>query len=334
VELVALANRGTDKLARAAAAFNVRKTYTDYHELLDQETIDGLVIATSHEAHYSIAKAALERNCHVLIEKPMVLRSGEARDLMDLAADKGRIITISYPWGFTAHVRRARQAILSGEIGSVQLVSSLYTSFAEVSYRGDPTAFDRLYDSDVFSGTLIRPRLDANTDPLRGGGQWHCQVTHSAGLVFWITGLSARRVSAGMKNLGLPVDVIDSATVVLSNGAIGTICSTGNLPVGDPGQHSLWVYGSRGYLNIDLIAGTLAIHTGGSSVEAPASLPEEERYPRYAPANGFVDSILYGAENLAPGQIGQTAVDFLDAAHQSALSQGAPIDIGSGVIEI
>jgi predicted dehydrogenase len=327
VELVALANRGSDKLRLAAAAFNVSKTYEDYRELLDKETIDGLVIAASHEAHYPIAKAALEHNCHLLIEKPMVLRSAEAHELIHLAKDKGRIITISYPWGFTAHVRRARQAILSGEIGEIQLFSSLYTSFAQVSYREDPEVFNELYDSDVFKGTLVRPRMDANVDPQRGGGQWHCQVTHSAGLVFWVTGLFARRVSAEMIRLGLPVDVIDSATVRLSNGAIGTICSTGNLQAGDPGQHILWAYGSRGYLNLDMIAGTLMIHKNNSAVETHEPLPEELRYPRFAPANGFVDSIMYGAENLAPGEIGLMAVDFLEAAHRSASNEGTPIDV-------
>jgi predicted dehydrogenase len=327
VELVALANRGTEKLRLAAEAFNVRKTYEDYLELLDKEMIDGLVIAASHEAHYSIAKAALEHDCHLLIEKPMVLKSAEAHELIHLAKVKGRIITISYPWGFTARVRRARQAVLGGEIGEIQLVSSLYTSFAQVSYRGDPEAFDELYDSDIFKGTLVRPRLDGNIDPQRGGGQWHCQVTHSAGLVFWVTGLSARRVSADMICLGLPVDVIDSATVRLSNGAIGTICSSGNLQVGDPGQHALWVYGSSGYLNLDMIAGTLSIHKKDGLVETHDALPEEGRYPRFAPANGFVDAILYGAENMAPGEIGQMAVDFLEAAHRSALNEGTPIDV-------
>jgi predicted dehydrogenase len=328
VEIVALANRGAEKLRVAAEAFQVGSTYTDYREMLDREKLDGVVVSASHHAHYEIARAALERGCHVLVEKPMVLRPSEARELLELAQRQGRAIVMSYPWGYTAHVRRARAAILSGELGKVELVTSLFTSYAYESYRGDAETFDSIFGSEgPYAGMLIQPRLDGNIDPNRGGGQGYVQVTHSAALAFWVTGLFPRQVSAYMSNLDLAVDVVDAASMQLSNGAIGVLSSTGNLVPGDPGQHTLWVYCNRGYLILDLIEGTLIIKKHDGTVESPERVPPEERYPRFAPARNFVDVILYKAENLAPGEIGRLAVDFLDVAYRSAAGGGMPVTV-------
>ena len=327
VELVALANRGADKLRRAAEAFGVSNTYTDYREMLEREDLDGAVVATSHEVHYEAARAALERGCHVLLEKPMVLETGQARELLEIARSRNKEIVVSNPWSYALNVLRAREILQSGELGEVQLVSSLFTSFAYETYRGKGETLDKLFNGDAVEAPIVRPRDDANTDPGKGGGQGWCQVSHSAALVFWVTGLSARRVSAYMSRLDVAVDVVDAVSMRLSNGSICTLASTGNLKIGDPGQHTLCVYGSRGYLMLDLIAGTLLVIRNDGTTESPEPLPEDERYPRFAPANNFVDIILKGRRNLAPGLIGRLAVDVLDAAYRSAAAEGTPIDV-------
>lgn len=131
-----------------------------------------------------------------------------------------------------------------------------------------------------------------------------------------------------MNYLDVPVDVVDAVSMQMSNGAAGVLSSTGHLRPGDPGQHTLWVYGSRGYLILDLIAGTLLIQKNDGTIESPAPLPLDDRYPRFAPANNFVDVVLNNTENFAPGEIGSMAIYFLDAAYRSAASGGIPVDVG------
>lgn len=327
VEVVALANRGTDKLRTAAATFRVAHTYTNYREMLDKEDVDGVVVATSHAAHYEAAKAALEHDCHVLVEKPLTLKTNEARELIDLARSRKKAIVMSCPWGFTPHTLRAREIVRAGELGEIQLVTSLFTSWAGVTYRDNREALDRVYDSGLFAGTLIRARSDANTDPQRGGGQGWCQVSHSAALAFWVTGLNAQEVSAYLNRLDAAVDVVDALSMKLSNGATGVLASTGNLPMGDAGQHGLWVYGSNGYLVLDLIAGTLLIQRKGQALESLAPLPPEDRYPRFVPVDNFIDLILYQAENRNPGEIGYRVVAFLEAVYQSAANGAVPTQV-------
>ena len=60
--------------------------------MLDLSYLDGVVISSPHHAHYENAKAALEKNCHVMIEKPMTTVSREAETLLQLAKKKNKHI--------------------------------------------------------------------------------------------------------------------------------------------------------------------------------------------------------------------------------------------------
>ena len=326
-DIVALADRDVDRLRTASRAFDVDRTYTDYVEMLECQTLDGVVVAASHAVHYEAVKAALEHGCHVLAEKPLALNSAHAHDLVEIAAQRGLSIVMSCPWGFTPHALQARDAILSGRIGMIRLVNSLFTSFAGVSYYGDPEPLNRMFDADFFEGTLIRTLADANIDLARGGGQGWCQVSHSAALTFWVTGLTAARVSAYMNCAEVDVDMVDAISMTFSNGAIGVMSSTGDLALGDEGHHALHVFGSDGYLILDVIAGTLLIKSGDAPPRSYDPLPSDERYPRAAPADNLVDIILHGAANHGPGDIGCAAVDLIDAAHRSAAAGGTPMTV-------
>lgn len=324
VEVVALADSAPDRLHQAAENFGVSRTYADYREMLEREAIDGVVVSASQDVHYEIAHAGLTKGCHVLIEKPMVLYPHEARELVGLASASKLEIVMSYPWHYTPHVRQARDLVLAGDLGDVELMSSIFTSAAYPTLRGEINV-----DDAAFGAPALPPVADSHTDRRRGGGQGYIQVTHSAALGFWVTGLHAKRVSAYMHRLDLVVDVVDAVSARLSNGAVGTISSTANLRPGDGGQHTLSVYGSRGYLLLDLIAGTMLIQFHDGRMESPPPLAADARYPRFAPANNLVDVILGKAGNLSPGTVGQTTVNFLDAAYRSADANGMPITVDS-----
>jgi len=322
VELAALCRRSLEKVRRAAEVYKVPSYYTDWRKMFESEALDGVVVATSHVAHYQVAKAALENKWHVLMEKPMVLKTSEANELVELAHRNELQIVMSLPWNYTSHVRRAREVILSGELGEVQLVSSLFASCAYETYRSNLDAY-----LGVMQAPLFRPGADENSDPEGGGGQGYCQVSHSATVAFWVTGLSAQEVSAHMHYFDVKVDVADSVNFRLDNGGVGVLASTGNLRPGDPGQHTLSVYCTRGYLILDMVAGTLMIRKHEGSVECPPPLKEEERYPRFAPADHFVGLILGIGENLSPGELGQKTVNFLDAVYKSAANGGVLLGV-------
>src|SRR5579872_6072735 len=82
--LAALCRRDTAALARLRDHFSPEGTYTDWHEMLQTCPLDAVLIATPHNLHFEPAREALSRGLHVLLEKPMAVRSDEARALRDL----------------------------------------------------------------------------------------------------------------------------------------------------------------------------------------------------------------------------------------------------------
>jgi hypothetical protein len=61
----------------------------------------------------------------------------------------------------------------------------------------------------------------------------HLQVTHLAGLMFWVTGLRPAEVFAFMESFDLKVDLVDAIAIRFDNGAVGTLASDGAIA---PGQ--------------------------------------------------------------------------------------------------
>src|SRR5579872_440045 len=140
-ELVALCDIDEKRLRVAAAHFGVARAYTDLDEMLRQESLDGAVVAVYHSAQYAVARACLDAGLHVLIEKPMVLEVMHGLDLLARAQAHGVEIIVGYPWHYTTTARRAREAVHSGQLGTVQFISSLYASMVVEFYRGHPEAY-------------------------------------------------------------------------------------------------------------------------------------------------------------------------------------------------
>ncbi len=323
-ELVAMCDQSPAALDKAKAAFGSVKPYADYRELLASEKLDGAIVSTTHATHYEVTKACLEAGLHVLLEKPMVLRAAHAHELVNLAAHKGRELIVGYPWHYTDLTRRARDILGSGELGAIQFTSSLFVSMTIQFYRGNDEAY-----RPVFNYPVTGPGRNYSDPNISGGGQGHLQVTHSAGTLFFITGLQAERVSAFMGNWDVAVDVVDaiSARFAPAHGqaAVGTFGSTGNIGQGDGGQLETGVYCERGYLRLDQSQGTLSVrrHDGR---EERWDLAAENRYPRFATSQNLVDVILGRGENGSPGTVGARVVELLEAAYVSAANGGMPVN--------
>jgi predicted dehydrogenase len=325
-ELVALCDRSPEALARANAAYGPVKTYTDCQAMLAAETLDGAIVATNHNSHYTLAKQCLEAGLHVLVEKPMVLHAAEAYELTALARAKGRELIVGYPYHFTDNTRRARDVLAGGELGAIQFISCLMSSMVIEFYRGNDKAYQ-----PVFGYKVTGPGR-AYADPnLSGGGQGHLQVTHLAGSLFYITGLQAERVSAFMGKADTAVDVVDAISVRFepANGqtAVGVLGSTGNIGVGDDGRTEVSVFCKTGYLHLNQGKGTLLVRRHDGSEERHGPLLDPARYPQFAPSANLVDVILGKAENGSPGAVGTRVVELLEAAYRSADSGGALISV-------
>ena len=332
-ELVALADVRPEVAAKAAKVYGVERAYTDYREMLANEALDGVVVAVWHAAHYEVARACLERGLHLLLEKPMVLTAPHARDLCRLAAERGLEIIMGYTWHYLPMSPRAQQVIQSGRLGRIHYISDIFSSAPLNLYRGDDHA-DR---ADMASQYPVFGPGDVYSDPERsGGGQGHLQVTHSAALMFYLTGLKPVSVIALMDNFDVRVDVVDAMIVRLNNGALANVGSTG-ATAGGEGKLDIQVYGEKGWVDMDYIAVKGAVQYADGQVEdlTPApdtpdlSYKEYYLYPAHLPVRNLIELILGRAPNLSPAEYGWRTVELLDAAYRSAALGGKEVSVAS-----
>lgn len=88
-------------------------------DLMEDPKISAVHIATPNQTHYALAKIALQAGKDVLLEKPMTLSSGEAYELVYLAASRGRVLHVGHIFRFNSALRKAREMLDSGVIGKI-----------------------------------------------------------------------------------------------------------------------------------------------------------------------------------------------------------------------
>lgn len=111
-------------------ADNCKKTYekilvTDnYEEILQDSSIQAVVIATPVDSHYVIAKKALDADKHVLVEKPLTSSYREALELVNYAKSKNKILMVDHTFLYTGAVQKIKKIVDSDDLGSIQYLDS------------------------------------------------------------------------------------------------------------------------------------------------------------------------------------------------------------------
>lgn len=311
--LVAVQSRDRAKAERIAHDFGVERACTSVEEILAIPDLDAVIVSSTPNVHYVQAKAALERGLHVLLEKPMTFRAGEARELVELAARQRRQLLVSYPWHFTVHGREARRLIQSGALGEIKMISVLMTNPVDKLLRGIDTTPTHGMDN-----VYVEPRPGSYNDPtIAGGGQIYCQVSHAASYLTFLTGWRPADVYARFDRDGSPNDIYDALTITLENGALVNVSSTGATPLNER-NYEVRVFGSRAILQLELWHGTMMLADFNGKRTEFRPLPEDKIFPAQAPALNFIDAVLGKAPNGSPGELGLAAMEIIEAACESA----------------
>src|SRR5215211_1487706 len=178
IELAAVCRLGEAELQQVEERFGFGFATEDYREMLDQVALDGVIVGSPHVVHHEHAKAALERELHAMVEKPMTTRTAEARELVELAARKNRQIVIPYGWNFRPYTREARRLVREGYIGEIEHVVCQMASPTRDLFSGEP-----MQETEE---AFFRPAASTWADPERSGGYGWGQLTHALGLLFWV----------------------------------------------------------------------------------------------------------------------------------------------------
>lgn len=98
-------------------------TSQNYRELIDSD-IEAVVVATPVSTHYRVAMDCLQAGKHVLVEKPLTNNSTDARNLVNISHDMGKILMAGHIFLFNPAVIALKQIIACGEIGDVYYINS------------------------------------------------------------------------------------------------------------------------------------------------------------------------------------------------------------------
>ena len=315
-EIAGIADPDVANRRRAAERFDVptERTYDDAATMLDHAELDAVVVSVPHAAHADLARLVLGHGLHLLLEKPMTIDPVDARDVAALARANGREIVLSYPWHYNAQALRLRDEIRAGRIGAIEYVGCQFASIVRELYRGNPEPY-----REILGFTVNPPDARTYADPtIAGGGQGQTQVTHSAALLFWLTGLRPASVAALTESYELAVDLVDAAAIRFDTGAVGSLGSTGSVLAGQDEILEYRIFGETGHIVFDVTEGYAAIHGRDGAIERLDPLPADERYPDWAPVDNLVDLVLGRAPNGSPADIGVTTVAFVEAMYRAA----------------
>jgi predicted dehydrogenase len=122
-ELMAVCDRREDALAKTGARYPGLRLTTELDEILADDEIEAVAIATPVSTHHPIASAALAAGKHVFVEKPLAGSTSEALDLVRRADRAGRLLMPGHTFLYSPAVNCIRDLLQAGELGDIYFIS-------------------------------------------------------------------------------------------------------------------------------------------------------------------------------------------------------------------
>ena len=291
--------------------------------------IDAVAVTTPNRSHHEISRLFLDAGVHVVCDKPLTVRSEDARDLVERARDGGLLLGVTYPWAGFPMVREARERVAAGEVGPVRQV--------HVEHLQPPP------DGDV--GWRDAPDLAGAAGTTADVG------THAFQLAEFVTGLRVESVRAELIRT-LPERRLDDTAFIslrFEGGARGTILLTQAAAwnervvsirvLGGEGAVQ-WSQGEADILRLGrpgeperrVVPATTLHPRAAASVAAPRGTPDglagawANLYREYAIAvevlAGRLDAAWLDRIYRVDGEQGARGVAFVEAAVASSMDAG------------
>ena len=318
-EVVAISDLDTDRLQEIGDKNGVEKRYTSSEEMLSQETLDVVSIATPNKLHKPLTIAALEAGCHVLCEKPMAMNAGEAREMLAAAEKAGKRIMINFSYRFSEQSQALKDRVDAGELGDVYFARTIWHR-----RRGLPR----------FGGWFGKKALS-------GGGPLIDLGVHRLDLALWLMGYPkpvwvmgsaynpiATRL-AQEQSVEYDVEDLAVAMIKFSNGATLELEASWAAHIQEREMMETRLFGTQGGLVQRNLNETYEFEAEMYMDRDGAQYDMKLHAPRRSSQNAmshFVDAIIHDTPHTATGQEGLLVMQILDAIYESA-SKGEPVRI-------
>jgi predicted dehydrogenase len=123
-EPVAVADLSPERLEAIRKRFPAMRVTTDYHDLLDDKTLDSVCIVTPVGTHRKLAEEAFAAGKHVFVEKPLAGNVGDAEAIVRASERAGRTLMVGHTFVYNPAVVAVKEILASGTIGAIHYVDS------------------------------------------------------------------------------------------------------------------------------------------------------------------------------------------------------------------
>ena len=261
----AVAARDLERAKAFAGKYGFEKAYGSYEEMLSDENVDLVYIATPHGYHYEHIKLCLEHGKHVLCEKAFTLNAVQANKVFAIAEERGLLLTEAI-WPRYMPTRQILNDILeSGKIGKVHMMT------ANIAFQSDNVP------------RMVRPEL--------GGGSLLDITIYPLNTAIMAFGTDIVRVDSSAQMTETGVDAQETVTLHFADGKMANIAAS----MYGYGDTSFMICGDKGRVVVENIFNpqSLTIYRGATSEVIEKILcPEQITGYEYE-----VRSCLYAIEN-------------------------------------
>jgi len=219
--------------------FPVQQHFRDLTELLTKSRPDVVHITTPPTSHFEIAKLCLDWGCHVYVEKPFTVYEGQARQLIALANERGRKITVGHDDQFSHVARRMRALVRDGFLG------------------GGPMHMESYYGYELGGAAYAGALLGDKRHWVRRlpGKLLHNVISHGiARIAEFLTTDSPHVIAYGFRSPFLTglgeTEIIDELRVIISEEERTTAYFTFSSQM-RPSLHQFRIYGAKNGLVLD-----------------------------------------------------------------------------------
>lgn len=298
----------TDKKIDAAEGFAEEYgvcAYNSYEDMLADESIDVVVVATPSGFHKENAVSALEAKKHVVLEKPMALSEKDCDEIIEKIEASGKKLTVMAQMRMSEDVAKVKKLVEENAFGRISLVELIMKYYRDAEYYGNSN----------WRGTL---KMD-------GGGALINQGIHGVDLMLYIMG-DVSHVKAMKKTACHSIEAEDTLAAVceFERGALGVIEAS---TCAYPGfERIIKIHGDKGYVELRennitslMVNGEMKEHA--SSVEyfsGAGTNAVSNVYFHKAQVENFISSIRGEAENASDCYAGRRAVGLIEKIYKSS----------------
>lgn len=294
------------------------KRYTDYKQLIAENRVELIAIATESGNHAAIALDCIDAGINLIIEKPMAMSIADADEIIRRSEEKGVKVSACHQNRFNIAVQEMRRAIESGRFGKL--------SHGSIHVRWNRNK--DYYTQAPWRGTWAQD-----------GGCLMNQCIHGIDLLRWMMGdevESVYGVTAQQTHDYLECEDIGMAVVKFKNGAIGTIEGTTNVYPKNL-EETLYVFGEKGTVKLggkstnnievwDFADEGFEDNEKKNLQEATVNVYGNGHTSLYA---DVIDAIKNDRKPYVDAQAGKNALEMILAVYQSAAT-GSAVELPLG----